>query len=43
MGVCVIPLNFVKKQKIWAKVDGNSGKIWFGKVGQNPFLLIVFI
>ena len=34
---CHTPPKLVKKQKIHAKIDSISGKIWFGKVGKLPF------
>ena len=37
------PPKFVNKQKIQAKIDNNSGKLWFGKIGQNLFWLLVYI
>ena len=31
-----------KNRKSGQKLDSNSGKIWLGKVGQNPFCLLVY-
>ena len=38
------PPKFVKPSKSFGeKIDSNLGKIWFGKVDQNPFWLLAYV